>query len=92
MNLYFISQDEYNGHDTYSDAVVCAEDEHEARNIHPNGKYAFRNDGWYDKSGKKRDYNFGEWASTPANVKLELIGTAKEGIKKGVVCASFHAG
>lgn len=35
MKLFFISQDENGGFDTYSDAVVAAPDEETARNITP---------------------------------------------------------
>lgn len=31
------------------------------------------------------------WA-VPEKVKVELIGTAKRGVKKGILLASFHAG
>lgn len=79
LYLYLISQDENNEYDTYDRAVVCAPNEKEARLIHPGGE----------------NYSFemsGNWASSPDGVKVELVGTAKRGLKKGVVCASFNAG
>ncbi len=33
----------------------------------------------------------GTWVNS-SDVKVELIGTAKSGSKKGVICASFNAG
>lgn len=81
MELYLISQEENTGYDTYSDAVVCAENEDEARMIHPSDDK--------DWDGKKGDYD--EWTDAK-NVVVEHIGTAKEGLKKGVICSSFHSG
>lgn len=77
MKLWLISQEVNNDYDTYSDAVVCAETKEEARNIHPSGCELV-------------DDNY-SWCS-PKDVKVSYIGTAKEGTKKGVICASFHAG
>ena len=78
MNLYHISQGDNNGYDTYDSAIVCAEDEIEARGIHPSGDQATL---WFD----------GTW-TTPDKVRVRLIGTASEVVAKGVVCASFNAG
>ena len=35
MNLYCISQSENDGYDTYDSAIVCAENEADAKAIHP---------------------------------------------------------
>ena len=43
MKLFFISQNENDGFETYSDAVVAAPDEETARNITPS------NVGWMDE-------------------------------------------
>ena len=37
MNLYYVWQDENNDYDTYDSFVVCAENEEEAKNTHPDG-------------------------------------------------------
>lgn len=77
--LYLISQDENTKYDTYYSAIVCAANEQEARLTHPRGKgYPFEVSG--------------NWASSPDNVKVKLVGTARRGIKRGVICASFNAG
>ena len=95
-NLYLISQTENNGYDTYSDAVVCAENEDDARHIHPSEYYKYH-DGklWFqfpDGTEREEKYDDGGWAH-PDNVKAELIGTATDDVEVGkVVCASFHAG
>jgi len=95
--IYKISQDVNNGYDTYSDALVIAENEEEAKKIHPNGEYNYpehTNPNPYleDKSKyEKADEDYGTWARQ-IFVKVEYVGEAKKGSKKGVVVASFHAG
>lgn len=79
MNLYLISQNEDNDYDTYDSAVVAAPSEDAARNTHPNG----RDEPWEKYDG---------WCSCPELVNVELIGTALEGTKAGVICSSFNAG
>lgn len=82
MKIYLISQNVNNNYDTYSDAVVIAENAIEACKINPNG------------SGKK--YEPDEWGDGWAkfeDVKAEYIGEAADDLKAGtVVCSSFHAG
>lgn len=79
-NLYLISQDTNTEYDTYSDAIVAAWTEDEARNIHPRG---------YTPSWMI-SFSGGDWAE-PKDVSVKLIGVAEQDIK-GVVLASFHAG
>ena len=83
MNLYRISQEKNNDYDTYDSAVVCAESEDDARRIHP---CDYKTD-WDGSAQGKYD----DWAAAD-DVKVELIGTAIEGLPRGVVCASFNAG
>jgi hypothetical protein len=81
VNIYLVSQTQNCGYDTYSDFVVCAKNEEEARNANPiNGKQI----DW-----SKPQY---EWCSGPEHVTADLIGKAAKGIKAGVICASFNAG
>jgi len=47
MKIYKISQNVNNDYDTYSDAIVCAENEEEARIINPSEFYKWKNDAWY---------------------------------------------
>ena len=77
MKLYYVWQDENNDYDTYDSFVVCAENEEEAKNTHPDG------------DGNWRRYT---WASSPEKVKCKLIGVANDNVEKGVVIASFNAG
>lgn len=80
IKLFKISQDVNTDYDTYSDAIVCAKNEKEAQGIHP-----LRSE-W---DGKIRELDV--WCAIE-DVKVEYIGKAKKGLKKGVICASFHAG
>jgi len=86
MKLWLITQSENSGYDTYSDAVVAAETEDEARQTHPggSGKWDAENKQW----GK---WDGGDWTA-PDNVSVRLIGHAAADIPAGVVCSSFHAG
>ena len=77
MKIYKIEQDKNSGYDTYSDCVVIAENEEEARNMNPSGE-------WKDK--------YTGWAHKPEQVTVEYIGEAKECSEKGFVCTSYHAG
>jgi len=77
MKLYHISQSRVSGYDTYSDAVVCAQDEDSARNTHPDGQpRRMRNSSWCQ----------------PEYVEVVYLGRAAKGINPGVICASYHAG
>lgn len=80
MNLYYLSQNDETGYDTYDSCVVAAESEEAARLIRPDG-----GDNWESMFGSS-------WARYPNLVKVELIGVAVEGIKSGVIIASFNAG
>ncbi len=84
MKLYVISQKVNNNWDTYDSAVVSAENEEDARLIHPSADYA--DDEWPKNISKDST-----WA-LPKDVMVEYIGEAKEGIEKGVIVASFNAG
>ncbi|MFT6836289.1 MAG: hypothetical protein ACJA0H_002338 [Francisellaceae bacterium] len=81
MNIYKLSQDINDNYDTFDSAIVIADTEDKAREINPaSGK-------WYAECD-------GEWVAYNkiSLIKVELIGTAIEGSKEGVVVASFNAG
>lgn len=82
MKLYRISQDVNNDYDTYSDAVVIATDEEDARKIHPRNINGF-------VPVKPPEYD--SWCGI-GDVKVEYLGEAKPGSQRSIVCASFHAG
>lgn len=87
MNLYYLSQTECRGYDTYSDCVVAAESEEAARLIHPGGGADYD---W--ETEQRRSLAFRTWPAYPNHVKVEFIGVAASHVKMGVICASFHAG
>jgi hypothetical protein len=79
--LYKIWQTERNDYDTYDSMVVAAYSEEEAKQIHPNRDYG----GWSSYSRA--------WASSPDDVRAQLIGLAFKGIQPDeIVLASFNAG
>jgi hypothetical protein len=79
MKLWHIWQHKATGYDTYSDAVVAAETEEEARLINPRGEW-------------ETEPRYASWATDPKDVQVKYLGEATEGIEKGVICSSFHAG
>jgi|688.fasta_scaffold2128377_2 hypothetical protein len=83
MNLYLLEQEENSGYDTYDSMVVAAETEDKARLIHPNT--------WLDNPWDRTKFNR-DWATSPDQVSVKLIGTAVEGTKSGVILSSFNAG
>lgn len=82
LNLYLISAPT-TGWDVYSEAVVAAKNEEDAATIHPDGTTTLPCVGTY--------YG-GSWVGKPEKVTVVLVGKAIKGTKRGVVCASFHAG
>lgn len=80
MNIYKISQDRNNYSYTYESAIVCAENEEEARRIHPDVNGTFSN----------RDWFLDCWCKNIKYIKVELIGKANDNIKKGVILASLN--
>lgn len=81
MNLYRISQSVNDDYDTYSAAVVADESEEVARLMHPR-----------DGLPVSEERFLGDWTKDPSNVSVRLIGVAADGIERGVICTSFHAG
>lgn len=84
MNIYKISQSERSGYDTFDSAIVTAENEEQARIMHPLEYNENPQDDWYD------DWMH-VWASKPENVKVELIGISKSNVSEFVL-KSFNAG
>ena len=78
MNLYLLSQEEYDGYDTYDACVVCAATAEDAVKIQPG-------DEWDKKNNT--------WTPHPEAVQVVFIGVAAEDIPEGtVVIGSFNAG
>jgi len=77
MNIYFLSQSDNTGYDTYDSCVVYAESEDEARQIHPSSYGGFSSR---------------TWASCPENVEVDYLGTDAKVTRAGLILASFNAG
>jgi hypothetical protein len=94
LKLWLIYQTENLGYDTYDSAVVVAETEADARDIHPSQyieNYSIAKDNPDDF--QRWDYDYSNWASHPDKVTAEYIGDAAPNMKAGdVVCSSFNAG
>lgn len=78
MNLYLISQSHNRGYDTYDSAVVVAENENIAKQMHP-------------RSGEPSMFDRKDWAD-PEYVEVEYLGKADNISERKVICASFNAG
>ncbi len=104
MNLYLISQSINNDYDTYDLAAVAAENEQDARRIHPSEFVTHvSNEKWMgtysEFAGEKagREYETENDASSSwvgysdiNRVNVEYLGTTNR--ERGVVCASFNTG
>jgi hypothetical protein len=82
LKLYLLTQNETTGYDTYSACVVCAENEEDAKKIHP--RFYGDPSVW--------DTEYPEWATTPKNVNSQLLGVADEETGKGIVLSRYHSG
>lgn len=80
--LYLLTRSEEVGIDEYGSAIVCAENGHDARRIHPDGRKADAAGGWDSST----------WAINVASVSATLIGVADPSVPVGVVLPSFNAG
>lgn len=100
MYLYKLTQTINNHYDTYDSVIVCAENEEEARRIHPSSLLPDNKDAMYYDNGRRLVSEFNEdtdddtWVEfNPIDqIKVEYIGEASKNLKKGVVLASFNAG
>ena len=81
MNIYLIEKPGIVDYDEYNAAVVFAENEEQARKIHPDGTIDFDN----------KEHHRGTWCKSK-NVKVMLLGQALPNQTSGVILASFNAG
>lgn len=102
MNLYLLSQTVNNDYETFDSCVVCANNEYEARMIHPSHtdkepvEYNETVKRWIHNiigyNGKLLHFDVTDTWSDLKDIEVKLIGKANKSIKKGVICASFNAG
>ena len=77
MNLYLLTQ-EKNHYCAYDACIVAANNEEEARLIHPDEDDLWESD---------------DWCSSPEEVKVKLIGIAENNIRENtIVLASYLPG
>ena len=90
MNLYLISQNTHRGYGTYSGAVVVAETEKDAINIHPSGRTDDSLD-WKREGPDWGETSYSEW-SKKEDIKVKLLGKANDSLKRGVVLFDYLDG
>lgn len=91
MNIYKISQNVNKDYDSYDSAVVFAENEEQAKRIHPDRDYRWKDDGWVGRDGDKTIATW-SWADI-TDVKVEYLGIAhRDIIDPSVIVASCNAG
>lgn len=97
MNIYLVWQEVNSGYDTYSDMVVIASNEDEAKRISPCGFRIWSDihDTWlfvYADGRREKEGN-SVWADHIDQVQVSYIGIAdKRFDEKQILCSSFHAG
>ncbi len=101
MKLYLVSRKDSIGYDEYDSVVVAAENEADARMIHPSEYVTHYKDGkWYGTySNSLIEYEadnsaFSSWVllSEVLNLHVQYLGEADASIQKGVILASHNAG
>jgi len=104
MKIFIVTQEGiYQDYDTYDSFVCYAETEEQARLIGPGScAHEYREgQGWgYTfqqmlngvQSGPEIFSTTSSWKSRPEDLTVEYIGEAPEGVKPGVILASFNAG
>jgi hypothetical protein len=86
MNLYLLERKDDGGYDTYDSCVVVAENEENARLIHPcNNDYKWYNNEWVRDNWIDRTW------TDPVELIVKELGIANSDVS-GVICASFNAG
>src|SRR3990167_7998667 len=99
MKIYKLSQSLNDGYDTYDSAVVCAENEEDARHIHPSEFVTHYKDGkWYGTYSvapyseyETENGPYADWVQFDQidKITVEYLGEAVEGIKRGIILSSF---
>lgn len=99
MKLFLIRQGVVRGYDTYDSAVVSAENEEDARTIHPseyvthvsNGKWMGTYQGGLN-FGKEYENEMTCWVRYSEIDEVDAILIGESNVPRGVVLASFNAG
>lgn len=97
MKLWLVSQTANNDYDTYSDIVVAAETEDEARKTSPSPDYREWSDehnSWMFKyhDGRREKSEFYSWVDDLSLITVKYLGETAPEIEAGLILASYHAG
>lgn len=99
LYLWLIEQDERTGYDTYDSAIVVAEDEAEARGMHPFSDRGDIRANWeadrWETSRRGGDWlecAVDNWTRKPSAVRARQLGVADDNMPAGLVLASYNAG
>ena len=104
LYLFLVTQTEVKGKDTFGGMVVVAENEDQAKRIHPQNMldlyWSEESNSWErmdyfggDKSSTEkysRPWLSGTWANQLKNITAKLLGTAAEGVEAGRVLDSYY--
>lgn len=88
MNIYLVSQTEYQGYDMFTDFVCAANSASEAKRMMPHLN------GIKHKPiilAKRQAYTESDWATNSKNIHVKMIGTCKRKTPT-IFCSSYNAG
>ena len=91
MKIYLLKQDINYDYDTFDSAVVVANNEDDARTIHPN-EYGVKFKRWWAEQGSWGDDDVWVAYSEIDKIKVTYLGEAEKSLKRGVIISSFNAG
>ena len=88
MNLYRLSQTVNDDYDTYDSVIVCAASPKAAIKIRP---CCVRHKEKFARCSCDPCEHY-TWVNNDEDIYVEYLGKAKQGMKGGIVLASFNAG
>ena len=93
MNLYYLKQKDNTQNYTYNSCVVCAENEEEAKKMHPNIDVKWTMDMWYHTQlempyESALRHSGMDWAHSPNSVTAICIGKASSEFTKPAIIIS----
>ncbi len=95
MNLYFVSQKENTGYETYDSFVCQARTEREARYMLADRPDSITNIVYKDrgKDNPAKPYEYDEWIRDVDKITVVYLGVSTDiSGKPKVICSSFNAG
>jgi hypothetical protein len=91
MLIWVLSQKDVIRYDTYSSAVVVANDEKSAKSIHPDGNclWDYALGCWRFSNGEIKEWEDETWVA-PDKISAKMIGIAHGDTSKRVICSSIN--